>query len=1679
MRLLLIIIGFSFVFSLNAQTFNNEWIDPSLKYYKIKVNEDGIYRITQEELQSVGFPVDLINPRNLKLYFRGVEQAIHVEGEEDGFFDKGDYIDFYGKKNDGFVDAQMYAEDGGFQTTPYFNMYSDATYYFLTSSIDGSIGKRMIESEVSNGELITSHQEIQKASYHTVRNNKSIAMSYGRYFQCYSDIGCGPVDSRWSSAKGPVGRTIANNNVQNNSNIQVINLKASNLDRNGSFYLESRIIGNFVGLQRVNENSVRTIEVFVGPNLNSRRSLGNVEVNSFEGTIFKNELSKDDFASNDSLYVTYIISSSDRFAGAAITSVELSFTQKIIYNNESQSYINLNQGNKNIINVNHLNNNLFAYDLSNENSPKILNTQNNQIFIEESNAKRRVFWTKEIKKPLSITISGIFPLKLDEDFVMITHPRLTQPASGYSNPCQAYADYRSSEEGGGHRVLLINIFDVYDMFSYGEQNPYAIKLFAKYLKIKGNIKHLFLVGKGLAVDIQYDRASNSTWEFHDLIPPYGYPSSDNGFVTGLLNPKSNSVDVSIGRLSCQTPQEVANYLNKVKEFEADTHEHLWKKELIHVSGGLSNPEVNRFKSYISSFRNLAIKDYYGGNVKLGFKNSSNEVGNLDLTNEINQGKMMVTFYGHGSAFLTDINIGYVSDPKQRYFNKGKYPMIFFNSCDVGDIYNLIESVGEDWMTEANKGSIAILAQSHIGFESTLVGYVSSMYLNYFNKKENISLPIGLVMKNFLNDYLENSPDNLYNLANFQQYTLQADPSVILFKPNKPDYGFINNQVTISNPLKNQPLTSESDSFLIQLPIANYGITSNQSFKISIKRFFSDGSSRIYPLITSNAITFSDTLNIVLINETEDKDKGFGTNTFEIMLDASTEIDEFSENNNILRYDILFPKGTMQIIYPSEFSIINQRQVSIYAQTPNPFTQQREYLFQIDTSYTFSSPVFKDTVVVGSAIPFWETYLRKLRDTTTYFVRVKPTELVENELDLWGESSFTIIDNKTGWIQRRTAQLTKNSLLKIENNIKWSFIDIGAKIKTYTSGFQFPVSNYGMSLNNLDYLVAGGCVNNALGLVTIDKNTGKIYAMPNIRGQGFFYLYCGLGVPGSVIYLTNQDIRTNHPLNTLLNYALRADGDYYLLFNIGNFDIKNLRDKDYEGLNLLGLTKEKLQKINPGDPFIFFGRKNTPDFKPIEILADYNPNNPILPSQQTLQGDFQISVKFVDGTITSPLIGPAESWDEITHHITGKDSEVDKFSIKAIPFKIDGTKGDTILITSNKFKINTLINAEEYPYLQLVYQVEDTLKKTPLQLNSWAVYYKPAPEGVLLFDKPTSEINGIAENEEGDVFKANLIFKNISDTDFKKEISAKYTFQHVASGRKEDIVKVFAPLAKGESINTSIEYETISKVDINRFTATFNPRILPEQIYSNNTLQLAYQVNKDKRNPILDVTFDGRRIMDGDIVSPMPQILVNLKDENKFLILNDTSNVSLLLQNCESCPSVRIPFANNMQWSNLSGNNFQVSYKPSSPLQNGKYKLEVVASDASGNSSGNTPYSINFEVVNESQISNFLPYPNPFSDNVRFVFTITGNEIPEDLKIQIMTVTGKIIREITKEELGSIHVGNNISQYAWDGKDEFGDQLANGVYLYRVMIKSENNFKKFSTTADQYFEHGIGKMYLLK
>ena len=154
----------------------------------------------------------------------------------------------------------------------------------------------------------------------------------------------------------------------------------------------------------------------------------------------------------------------------------------------------------------------------------------------------------------------------------------------------------------------------------------------------------------------------------------------------------------------------------------------------------------------------------------------------------------------------------------------------------------------------------------------------------------------------------------------------------------------------------------------------------------------------------------------------------------------------------------------------------------------------------------------------------------------------------------------------------------------------------------------------------------------------------------------------------------------------------------------------------------------------------------------------------------------------------------------------------------------------------------------------------------------------------------------------------------------------------------------------------------------------------EEYYVNNLALTQFTASPDKISPVLDVTFDGVNILENDIVSASPLINVTLKDDNQFLLLDDTQSFTLLLEYPDGEPrqinndSPEVSFVPATQG---SSNKARLEYNPMLE-QDGTYKLTVNARDVSDNVAGSSSYEVRFRVFNEEMVSNVFNYPNPVS-----------------------------------------------------------------------------------------------------
>lgn len=126
--------------------FGNEWIVSSQSYYKFTIKEDGMYRITFDDLVSAGIPVQSITGAQLQLFTKGEEVYLHLSTE--GSLQSGDFIQFYATKNKADLDATLLRANIPLFNTEY-SMFSDESSYYLTWSANNS-NKRFIEKVNDN-----------------------------------------------------------------------------------------------------------------------------------------------------------------------------------------------------------------------------------------------------------------------------------------------------------------------------------------------------------------------------------------------------------------------------------------------------------------------------------------------------------------------------------------------------------------------------------------------------------------------------------------------------------------------------------------------------------------------------------------------------------------------------------------------------------------------------------------------------------------------------------------------------------------------------------------------------------------------------------------------------------------------------------------------------------------------------------------------------------------------------------------------------------------------------------------------------------------------------------------------------------------------------------------------------------------------------------------------------------------------------------------------------------------------------------------------------------------------------------------------------------------------------------------------------------------------------------------
>ncbi|WP_244891163.1 putative type IX secretion system sortase PorU2 [Cyclobacterium xiamenense] len=1655
---------------------DNQWIDFGSDYYKIPTASDGVFRLSYTTLAASGIPVESIDPREIRVFHRGKEVAVHLSGEGDGSFDQGDYLEFIGKRNDASMDRQLY-ENPDWIPNPYYNTHSDTTAFFLTIT-PGQRGQRMRVVALDQGrEEVSSFQRTALSSFVE-------QYSLGRVYFPGVRLSVYDEGQGWTSSivSRGLSRSILYTGLAAVSGAVPPRLELSLLGRSGTPHLTS---------------------VRVGPSENSLRELGNYDFKDYEIRRIEEELTVADISPQGDLVVR-ITSLGDN---NAIDNISVNYS-KVTYHGsgkegdfEKETFGLDDGGGK--MRLSGLDDSYLAYDMEDPDNPIKLEMERSGDLLE--------FPTGLPGKPASVLVQNQRLVKeinvmkrvrfrnflaQNANYLIITHALLRRPAANYGDPVGAYASYRATPAGGGFDTLTVTVQELYDQFSYGERTPLGIRNFLKAYQSRFSPEYLLLIGRAYGMIntrrqggvTYFYRTNPDLFDFQELIPSFGYPYSDNRYVVGLDPGSPLEQRISIGRIPARTPDDVGAYLDKMKEKDALGVTEPWQKDLIHLSGGRSAFELERFFNFLNGFKAVAEDIYLGGNVATVRKRSNATTELINISEEINQGVGLVTFFGHAAPSTTDIDIGFASVNEMGYRNKGKYPVLLLNGCDAGNAYGDAYTFGEDWIVTPERGASNFLAHADIGIDVYLRRYSESFYARAFADSSLIHQSLGKVKIEAEKLLYSRYGTSEVNQSHANQIIMLGDPAARMFPANKPDYALYPDEARLRG-LGGDPLNSLSDSLELSLVARNLGMVLLDSVTLDIERQLPDGTLTRLDTRNLRPVFRKDSLFITIPNTGINS---FGDNLFTVALNKGREPDEMTFANNSVSVSFFVPLSGTLNLFPLEFGIVSERSFELVAQIPGLAREERNLVIQLDTAADFSSPRRKEVRITTDNLARWAVDLFEdlpLQDSLTFYWRTRFLEPRDGENAAWNTSSFSFIQNgPEGWTQRRLPQFAGNQLDQLTLDLskrEWQFQETALNIDVFTFGADtegYSVENTQIMLNGVAYILDTFnrfCPNGSLGLMAFDHQTLEPYLpVPLVTVDVLDPRSCGR-VPQVIQSIRNASI-VGEGQTMLLDFVdgMKPD-DYVIIFSVGNVTFSDWPDAAYLKLKELGANEATLRNLETGDPYILFGRKGMNPGEAIEVVPDTDAELPR--DSQVINFETAITGYFPSGRILSPKIGPAADWVSFFNEINGKElylPETGSMDVVGVT-----PEGGEVSLRSNVGDAPldlSAFSATDYPFLRLRYSLEDLPENSLPQLAKWQVNYTGVPEGVLVLkDKRNESI--LREGEEDELA---FEFVNISRHSFPDSITIDYTFQNQERRSIERSSLKIGPAQAGEAVAFTLPFDSRGRPGSNSLNVFANPRIFPEQLYRNNVLDLPgfFKVQGDDLNPVLDVNFDGRYIMNGDIVSPNVIISALVKDENKIALKKDTLGMELLLRKpCETCDFEKISFSDpRVKWFEATENaDFKIEFQPG-PLEDGRYALRINAMDASRNQAGTEPYEVSFEVINESQITHFYPYPNPFSNRVRFVFTLTGAEIPDEIKIQIMTVSGKVVKEIFQDELGPVTIGNNISAYAWDGKDEFGDQLANGVYIYRVLVRKNGQFMELRDSAgDKAFKKGYGKMYLLR
>ena len=690
----------------------------------------------------------------------------------------------------------------------------------------------------------------------------------------------------------------------------------------------------------------------------------------------------------------------------------------------------------------------------------------------------------------------------------VTHKKLLSSS-------REYAIYRA----GNMDTLVVDVEELYHQFSGGiYKNPLSIKRFLSFTMQNWPTwpSHLFLIGKSVRFNNETTAGSRNDSSAYNLnlVPSWGYPSSDNHIAVGL-EPNKRGFSIPIGRLSAINNTSILNYLNKVIELESNQGNNssynienkAWQKNIAHFSGGSDSTEQAYMNNKLLEFQNIIEDTLFGGQVKKFGKDPFTSV--IDpyefqiVQDYLEEGISLMTFFGHASSgYGFSQNI----DQPDNWNNAGKYPLVIGLGCYSGDVHNPdTNSFSEQIVRPTNSGAIGFISTVKQGFIPFINDYAE--YLYKMIGKYGYNKSIGQQMVMAIDSIDESTSLLLWEPkfeSNYNGMSLQGDPAIKINSHPFPEL-LIDQQRVWTEP---RLVDLSKTSFDLNFEVFNLGRAFTDSVYIEVKQNFPDGSDTIYSKFIPGILN-TDTVTFSIVNNPENS---IGQNVFEISIDlpiSNIQEAEDETGNNSVEYILNISSNSIIPIWPYNFSIIGNQYDTLRVSTINPLESSNTYYFEIDTSIQFNSPFLKTQSIISNggvveASPYnWLNNSSGIidsldfLDSVVYYWRTRPDSTIID----WKTRSFQYIKNKWGWGQAHFDQFKENEFLNIEYdtvNRQFNFLPTFKSItcKNYIQhialGAEWSGTYWEVSGDIADY---GGWIKPAVMIGVVDPNSLNYWKTP--------------------------------------------------------------------------------------------------------------------------------------------------------------------------------------------------------------------------------------------------------------------------------------------------------------------------------------------------------------------------------------------------------------------------------------------------------------------------------------------------------------------------------------------------------------------------------------------------------